>query len=65
MDAMNIHADDATLAEALSKALLVLGEREGLALVAAQPDCEALLVDADGGVWRTPGWNAASGFEPL
>lgn len=56
-------APDATLAEALSKALLVLGEREGLALIAAQPGCEALLVDADGGVWPTPGWNVASHFE--
>jgi len=56
---------DATLAEALSKALLVLGEEEGLRLVAAQPDCEALLVDADGGVWRTPGWDAATGFASL
>ena len=57
-------AGDATLAEALSKAVLVLGEREGLALVEAQPDCEALLVDADGGVWRTGGWNEATRFEP-
>lgn len=58
-------ARDATLAEALSKAVLVLGEREGLALVDAQEGCEALLVDADGGIWRTPGWNAATGFAPL
>ena len=56
-------APDATLAEALSKALLVLGEVEGLALVAAQPGCEALLVDADGGSWETPGWRAAVRFE--
>ncbi|MDJ0848484.1 MAG: FAD:protein FMN transferase [Myxococcota bacterium] len=57
-------AGDATLAEALSKAVLVLGEREGLALVEAQAGCEALLVDADGGVWRTRGWDAATRFEP-
>ncbi len=57
-------ARDATLAEALSKAVLVLGEREGLALVEAQEGCEALLVDADGGVWRTRGWDAATRFEP-
>ncbi len=56
---------DATLAEALSKALLVLGEVEGLELVAAQPGCEALLVDAEGGVWRTPGWDATTGFSSL
>lgn len=58
-------APDATLAEALSKALLVLGERDGLALVHEQPGCAALLVDADGGVWRTPDWDALAGFEGL
>ena len=53
---------DATLAEALSKALLVLGESEGLGLVEAQPGCEALLVDADRGAWRTTGWDAVTAF---
>ena len=57
-------APDASLAEALSKALLVLGEREGLALVDAQEGCEALLVNADGGTWFTPGWNAAVLLDP-
>jgi thiamine biosynthesis lipoprotein len=54
---------DAALAEALSKALLILGEREGIALVGAQPGCEGMLVDADGGTWETPGWRAAVRFE--
>jgi thiamine biosynthesis lipoprotein len=58
-------AGDAALAEALAKALLVLDEDEGVALVDAQPGCEALLVDADGGVWSTPGFDAAVRFEPL
>jgi thiamine biosynthesis lipoprotein len=58
-------AADAALAEALSKALLVLGESEGLALVAAQAGCEALLADAGGARWRTPGWDAAVSFEAL
>jgi len=57
-------APDASLAEALSKALLVLGKREGLALVDAQESCEALLVDAEGGTWFTAGWNAAVRFDP-
>jgi thiamine biosynthesis lipoprotein len=57
-------APSAALAEALSKALLILGEAEGLALVAAQPGCQGLLADADGGVWETPGWRAAVRFEP-
>jgi thiamine biosynthesis lipoprotein len=58
-------APDATLAEALSKAVLVLGAREGLALVAALPGCEALLLDARGRAERTPGWDAAVSWQPL
>ncbi len=58
-------APDATLAEALSKAVLVLGAREGLALVAAQPGCEAMLLDARGRAQRTPGWDSAVAWEPL
>jgi thiamine biosynthesis lipoprotein len=58
-------APEAALAEALSKALLLLGEREGIALVASQPGCEALLVDADGGFWSTPRWQEAARFEPF
>jgi thiamine biosynthesis lipoprotein len=58
-------APGAGLAEALSKALLVLGEVEGIAVVAAQEGCEGLLLDADGGHWQTPGWAAASRFEPV
>jgi thiamine biosynthesis lipoprotein len=58
-------APSATLAEALSKALLVLGEAEGVALVAAQPDCEGLLLDANGGRFATPGWERATRFEWL
>ncbi|MGI9590466.1 MAG: FAD:protein FMN transferase, partial [Myxococcota bacterium] len=58
-------APDAALAEALSKAMLVLEEREALALVEGQPGCEGLLVDADGTVWHTPAWNQTVGFSPL
>ena len=58
-------APDATLAEALSKALLVLGEEAGIALIEAQPQCEALLVDAGGEVWTTQGWNTAARFAPF
>jgi len=58
-------APDAALAEALSKALLILGEQEGIALVAAQPGCDGMLVDAEGGSWETPRWHAAVRFEPL
>jgi len=58
-------APDATLAEALSKALLVLGAREGIALVDGLPGCEALLLDARGRGRRTRGWDAAVAWEPL
>jgi hypothetical protein len=56
---------DATVAEALSKALLVLGPRDGIALVEDWPDAEALLLDADGRSWRTRGWDRETRFEPL
>ena len=58
-------APNAALAEALSKALLVLGEVEGVARVAAQPGCEGILVDAEGGSWETPGWSKAVRFERI
>jgi thiamine biosynthesis lipoprotein len=56
---------DATLAEALSKALLVLGPDEGIALIEDWPDAEALLLDEDGGAWRTRGWQSETHFEPI
>jgi hypothetical protein len=55
----------AVLAEALSLALLVLDAETGLALVAAQPDCEGLLIEGGGALRSTPGWEAAVRFEPL
>jgi thiamine biosynthesis lipoprotein len=59
-----IVSPDATLAEALSKALLILPPDEGLALVSAQSGCEGLLVAAGGGVRATPGWARATRWEP-
>lgn len=58
-------APDAALAEALSKALLVLGEVEGLEVVASQPGCEGLLLDEGGARFATPGWEAATRYEVL
>ena len=58
-------AGDATLAEALSTGLLVLGERDGLALVEEQPGCEGLLLDAEGGTWMTSGWQRAVRYETV
>lgn len=56
---------DAALAEALSKALLILGEAEGVDLVEAQPGCEALRLDAERGPFATRGFAAATRFEAL
>ena len=58
-------AREAALAEALSTALLVLDVNAGLAVVAAQPDCEALLIEETGELHSTPDWAAATRFEPL
>lgn len=58
-------APDATLAEALSKALLVLGEREGIEVVASRPGCEGMLLGEGGLQVATPGWQAATRYEPL
>jgi thiamine biosynthesis lipoprotein len=58
-------SQQAALAEALSVALLVLDAETGLALVAAEPDCEGLLIEGGGRLLSTPGWEAAVRFEPL
>ncbi len=57
-------AADGARAEALSKALLILGEKEGLALVESLPDAEGLLRDEDGESFETSGWRAASRWSP-
>lgn len=57
-------APSAELAEALSKALLILGESEGIALLEDFAGVEGLLAEADGRSWATRGWQAAVAFEP-
>ncbi|MEE8558025.1 MAG: FAD:protein FMN transferase, partial [Myxococcota bacterium] len=49
-------APHGTAAEAYSKALLVLGESEGLQLLEGIDGVEALLIDDDGTQWQTSGW---------
>ena len=49
-------APSAAQAEALSKALLILSEHEGIALLQRLPKVEGLLVEAGGQRWMTPGW---------
>jgi thiamine biosynthesis lipoprotein len=58
-------APDGATAEALSKALLVLGPEEALAVVAGVPGAEALLIDASGARHESPGFRRATAFEPL
>lgn len=58
-------SQDAALAEALSKALLILDPDEGIGLVEAQPGCQGLLIPGAGGRLATRGFDAEVGFEPL
>lgn len=53
-------AGDATAAEALSKALLILAQ-EGIALVEDVPDAEAILFEPGRPVLRTSGWDRLVG----
>jgi FAD:protein FMN transferase len=57
-------AANATQAEALSKALLILGEHQGVALLESLPSVEGLLVEAQGKQWMTRGWTQATKFTP-
>ena len=56
-------APSAAQAEALSTALLVLGEVEGLALIEGLDGVEALLLDAQGPQCRTAGWQTVTSFD--
>lgn len=56
-------APSGALAEAFSKALLVLEEAEGMALLEEIPDAEGFLVAAGGRSWRTSGWDRTVRFE--
>jgi thiamine biosynthesis lipoprotein len=54
---------DGARAEALSKALLVLGEKDGIALVESL-GAEGMLRDEGGASFETSGWRAASHYSP-
>jgi thiamine biosynthesis lipoprotein len=58
-------APTAALAEALSKVMLVEEVADALAMVATQPGCEALLIEAGGKLTATAGWASATRFEPI
>ncbi len=56
-------APSGALAEALSKALLILTPQQGLALLEKQSQVEGLLIEADGSARATSGWSRAVAFE--
>jgi thiamine biosynthesis lipoprotein len=56
-------APSGALAEALSKALLILTPEQGLALLEAQREVEGLLIEADGSAHATSGWAPAVAFD--
>lgn len=58
-------ARDGATAEALTKALLVLGPAEGLAVLTELPGAEGLVIDAVGVLHESPGFRRATGFAPL
>ncbi len=55
LQSASVVAADATLADALSTALMVLGRQRALALVAAWPGVECALVDDAGRLWLSKG----------
>ncbi len=58
-------APSAAQAEALSTALLILGEQEGLALIEQLDGVEGFLREAHGTQWMTTGWERVSRFVAL
>lgn len=58
-------APSAAQAEALSKALLILGESEGTALLERLSGVEGLLLETKGRRWETRGWRQAVSFVDL
>jgi thiamine biosynthesis lipoprotein len=52
---VTIIAPESTLAEGLTKSVFILGPEKGLPIVEAQPDCDAVVVMADGRVLYSKG----------
>lgn len=53
----SVLAPDPVTADALSTTLCILPPAEGLALIATVDGADAVIVDADGGVHASPGWD--------
>ncbi|MGH7290384.1 MAG: FAD:protein FMN transferase, partial [Myxococcota bacterium] len=52
-------AENGARAAALSKALLILGDEDGIALLETLPDAQGILIDETGKTWETSGWTKA------
>ncbi len=62
---VSVIAPDAETADALATAVFVLGPREGLKLIAGKERTEALVVDAEGQLWTTEGFDAVKANQTL
>jgi thiamine biosynthesis lipoprotein len=54
---------DAALADVMATAVLVLGEELGIELAQSLTGVEALLLDDQGNLWRTSGWDRETRFQ--
>jgi thiamine biosynthesis lipoprotein len=57
---VTVSAPEAAAADALATAVFVLGPRSGLRLIQNLPDCECLVISAQGARSETSGWAALS-----
>ena len=58
---VSVVAPDAETADALATTIFVLGPKEGLRLISDRPRTEALIIDADGRLWKTDGFGTTVG----
>lgn len=64
VQSVTIVTADPVRADAYATAVFVMGVARGLAWVAAHPGTEALIVDGEGAVHRSPGWAAMARQAP-
>ncbi|HLE18250.1 MAG TPA: FAD:protein FMN transferase, partial [Syntrophales bacterium] len=57
VQSVTIVAKDGTTADAVSTAVFVMGKEEGMKLIEKLPDAEGLIIDADGNITMSSGFN--------